>query len=216
MSVRRTTAALVLLVLFAALLLAVERHSPVGRADQAVWRWTKAHQVGGLLTAAQVVTDILSPPVEAAILLLTGLVLSKRRRSWQPVHAAAVTLVVLAVLVVGFKVGLGRPGPASLHQRIFNGSFPSGHAASLLVCGAALLLLTGWYRLRAAWFALAALMALIAACLIYAHFHFVSDVVGSVLLGTVIILVLEPLLTVCALIGAESVLVVPKSAPVRR
>lgn len=74
-SVRRTTAALVLLVLFVALLLAVELHSPVFRADQNVGQWTKSHRADGLLAAARLVTDVLAPPVEGAVLLLAGLML---------------------------------------------------------------------------------------------------------------------------------------------
>ncbi len=110
----------------------------------------------------------------------------------------------LAVLAAGpanglAKAGFGRTWPESwlgdnpswirdgafgfhpLHGGLAYGSFPSGHAA--VITAPATVLWVIWPELRLLW---AACIAVVAAGLLGADYHFVSDIVGGITLGAAV------------------------------
>jgi undecaprenyl-diphosphatase len=149
--------------------------------DTSVRAAAAAHEGAHWLGAANVVTDVLSPPVDVGVLVLVALLTGVRRASVRPVLVAGVAIVALSAVVLGLKYGLGRPSPRPITHPD-GGSYPSGHTAATLVCygTAARLLVT---RRRSAWLLVAAATAAVAAALVYARYHWLTDVVGSVLVG---------------------------------
>src|SRR5206468_1068686 len=95
---------------------------------EAVDRWGR----GRYWRPVDRVGDALSPPVDAAVLLLGSLVLALRRRTRRPLLVALGVLAALGVAVLATKYGIARPGPRDTTAH--GGSFPSGHTASVLGC----------------------------------------------------------------------------------
>lgn len=200
--------ALAALVVLVALAVSVASGGWVVGLDHHVRAAVDARQVGWFEHDAAVLTDVFSPPVDATVLVLVATLLAVRRRTWRPLVLAAVALVLLTAAVLGMKHGLGRPSPswtgsASAH----GGSFPSGHTASVLVSAGTLMLLRwrpasprrrdplrstdGSGRSAVGWSAVAALTTLVGGALVYAEYHWLSDVAASVLLGTAELAVLS-------------------------
>ena len=150
----------------------------------------REHGRGPLGLAARLFTDVLSPPFDVTVLLAVAGAVANRRGNWRPLIFAAGLLGVLSVSVLGLKYGIGRPPPdAMAHAK---GAFPSGHTASLLVCGGGLVFLLVPPRRRpAAWLALAATTTVLAGCLVYDRFHWFSDVVAAAALGVVVLGVMQ-------------------------
>src|SRR5213076_2968480 len=96
-----------------------------------------------------------------------------------------VGLVVASVLLL--KPLLAVPGPTRNSLGDHGGAFPSGHTTSTLVCVALLLVWVGRPRTVTGRVAVNALLvAVVGMAVIYLNFHFLSDVVGGVLLGLLI------------------------------
>jgi membrane-associated phospholipid phosphatase len=167
----------------------------VDALDRVVRDAVAAHPNRTLTRLAADATDVLAPPVDIAVLLLGGAVLAVRRRVAAVAVAAGSVALTLTVVVIGLKVLLGRPGPGTGYPVAFgHGAFPSGHTASVLVCGGALLLFAGPRRRRLAWAVVCALVVLVAGALVEADYHWTSDVVASMLLGAAGLLGLDGIL----------------------
>ena len=188
MTPRRQQLAAALGAAFAVLTVAVWAKAAVIGVDDWVWRLTLRLRVDALVSAARLVTLVFSPPVTSAALAAVAVAVSRRQRSTRPLVAAVLTGLAMAVLTRGLKALLARPGPGSEGVERLNGAYPSGHTASLIVCGGAIVLLLGWARRRVAWAALGGLSLLVVTGLIYAHQHWLSDVVGSLLLASALLL----------------------------
>lgn len=180
---------------FAVLTVAVWAKAPVVGVDDWVWRLSLRLRVDALVSVARLVTLVFSPPVTSVALAAVAVVVSRRRRSTRPLVAAVLTGLSMAVLTRGLKLLLARPGPGSDDVGQLNGAYPSGHTASLIVCGGAIVLLLGWARRRVAWTVLAGVSLLVMTSLIYAHQHWLSDVVGSLLLASALLLCFSRRLT---------------------
>ncbi len=191
MTRRRRYLAGALAVAFVLLTAAVYVRTPVVAVDDRVWRLSLRLRVDALVGAARVVTALFSPPVTLSALLVVAVVVSVRRRSGRPLLWAAVAAAAMAVVTRGLKLALARPGPGSLDVQKLNGAYPSGHTASLVVCGGAIVLLLGLRHVRTAWMTFGVVVLLVVSCLWYAHQHWLSDIVGSVLLSSVLLLWLE-------------------------
>lgn len=164
----------------------------VDRVDLAVRDAALRHSDPGLVDAADRLTDLLAPGTDAVVLGLGALWLSLRRRSPGPFLLAALTGWLAAALVLAFKAGVGRgaPGTGDLSGR----SYPSGHTAMTLVCLGTVVLLAAHGRpvlRRALLLAVAVVTLLVAAGLVYADFHWLSDTVASMLLGTALLALLD-------------------------
>jgi undecaprenyl-diphosphatase len=150
--------------------------------DLRVRAWVDGHQVHWLRQATDVITAVLSPPVD---LLALGVYAAISRRV--KLRDAVCVAAALIVVVVGLKAAVGRRTP--LHASRFYGDFPSGHTASLLICaGAAVLLSRLPTRLRNR-LLVAAVVAttVVAASLVYNDSHWFSDVLASYAISAVVL-----------------------------
>lgn len=139
---------------------------------------------------AQLVTDVGDPIVWTAGALLVALVAAWLRRSVLPLRIVALPVVVEAVLVLGLKAAVGRTGPAGSHPPDPFGYFPSGHTATAVVCTGALAALVAVHQpdwARAMRIGVAVWSVLIAAALLYCRYHWLTDVLGSLLLGALVL-----------------------------
>jgi membrane-associated phospholipid phosphatase len=164
--------------------------------DTTTYRSAHRHAVHSLLTACRWFTDVFSPVVDVIVLLVAAAALANRRRDPRPLVAALSGVALLVVTVLGVKHGMGRPPPTLTPDRPPRSvlSFPSGHTASALVCYGLLAQLVsrrGTSRRRCLLLAVAALTACVAAALVYAGYHWVTDTVGAMLLGMAILATLR-------------------------
>ena len=148
--------------------------------------------------AARHLTDVLSPPVDAAILSVGAAALAWVRRRLRPFLVAAVTGWATAAIVWFTKDWVGRPLPHSPVAPEHGGGFPSGHTATFLVCFGVLALITtrpGESARRLALAAVAVGTCVIAAALVYDGFHWFTDTLGSMALGVAVLSALARYLT---------------------
>ena len=152
--------------------------------DHAVDDWAVRQRGTTLWSVSKVVVDLATPEVALPIVLALGLLVAWRRHSWGIAADAAfrVGLVVAAVLLL--KPLLAIPGPTRNPLGDHGGAFPSGHTTSSVVCMALVLAWVGWPRRTFGRVVVAAVVvAVVGMSVIWARYHFVSDVVGGVLLG---------------------------------
>jgi membrane-associated phospholipid phosphatase len=135
---------------------------------------------GPLETRADLVVKGLQPTHLALSLLLIVAALSLLRRSLRPCAVMAVVGVPVAIVTVGTKwvMAHSEPDPTP----VAHGSFPSGHAVSvIIVFGLVVLLLrpgTRW-----GWMLPAVMGCLMGWALVVAAVHPATDVVGAVVLA---------------------------------
>jgi membrane-associated phospholipid phosphatase len=170
---------------------------------------------GGGPRAAELVAlgivDLATPVLSVAVLCAVTFAVCLRTGRWTPLVVAGPALVLVSGAVLLGKAVITRSAPEIPGMPGGDGSYPSGHTATALVCaGIAAELLSRLHpaRRRLAWTAATVWTALVAGALLWLHFHWVSDVVGSVLLAS---LVLWLLLRWPARLGAR--LEAPGSAP---
>jgi undecaprenyl-diphosphatase len=181
---------------FAAVTVAVAR-GDANRLDSWTWFWVVFHRHHPAVTVARLLTDVLSPPVDIAVLLVAAWRTARRRTTWRPLLVAvgAAAAVTAAVLLV--KGSLGRPPPpvrgippAVALAQSHGGSYPSGHTATVLVGYGTLVLLgtaPGSMRRRLWLAAIGLLTLLVGASLVYAGYHWVSDTIGAVPLAVALL-----------------------------
>ena len=163
--------------------------------DHAVERALPATGTGGpagvLLLLADRLTAAAAPGGTAAVTLGLAAVLGLIRRSFAPLRFAVTRIIMLLVTVLPTKALLRRPGPPRHpHVSGLHGYFPSGHTATALVCTVTVAVLLaerhprwrrGLYAAAAGW------TALVAAGLVLHGDHWLTDVLGALLLGAAII-----------------------------
>jgi membrane-associated phospholipid phosphatase len=157
----------------------------VDALDHHVEHVVDRHQVHAALTAARVLTDVLAPPVDAALLVVGAAMLSWRERNRRAFRTALVVLAAVAAAVLSVKYGVARPLPHSPSWAGGQG-FPSGHTAATLALLGTLAELVAVRRptaTRALRTAVGVLTVLVAASLVYAGYHWLTDTLASVALG---------------------------------
>jgi undecaprenyl-diphosphatase len=154
--------------------------SGIVTVDHQVQRWMIDHYRPKASHAASSLTEVLSPTVDVVLLALYGLV--RGRRTLLP---ALSMILILAVVVLGMKYGFDRVQPDG--ARPARGDYPSGHTASVLICGGTAVVLsrlTGPAR-PVLWAAVAAATAAVGTSLLYINAHWLSDVLASVAIGVI-------------------------------
>lgn len=147
--------------------------------DRHVRDWVLGHRVADLQQVCRFFTDVISPPVDVAVLLVLG-------AWWRRLPAAIVTVAALAAGVLSLKYGVGRPNPDSA---LSSQAFPSGHTASVLACAGTIVALTpvsGRLR-KVLWVAVGCLTTVIAAALVYMNVHWLSDVIAGAAVAVLVL-----------------------------
>jgi undecaprenyl-diphosphatase len=164
----------------------------IGGLDFAVRRWMHAHYDPTLRTAARVITDVLSPAVDAATLVAVAAITASRRRRVAPIAVAVAMICVTSVVVIATKHGVGRPSPYFPRWVSDGRSFPSGHtAATLVFLGTAVMVaVPPGRRRRLLLAAVAGLTTICAVSLVYDGFHWLSDTIASAALGVTLLTLL--------------------------
>jgi undecaprenyl-diphosphatase len=147
----------------------------------------RPHDVwGAVQIRADVVVEGLRPRNTALVLMVVTLVACAHRRSWRPAAFSALVAGVAAALALATKVVVGRSDP-HLDMSTAGGSFPSGHTLGVLVClGTSLLLLSRrprWW----AWAVVGIVTAAMGLALLLEAAHWLTDVLGGVLLGIAVL-----------------------------
>ena len=166
-------------------------HSVVGqflrRWDDEAQQWAQGLALPGLHALAAMLTEIGRGGALVPLVALVSILLLRRRQSFLAlawIAGCAANGLMIRVL----KSFIGRARPLESTEAAFAGlSFPSGHTAgALMVFGLLVWLLQDWAApSRRAWWTLLGgfLIVGIAASRVILHAHFVTDVLGGVLLG---------------------------------
>jgi membrane-associated phospholipid phosphatase len=126
--------------------------------------------------------DGLGPAVVFSALGVAGVWTSVRGHSWRPLAMVGASFAVTAVVTVVSKLLVHREdtGGALVGAA---GSFPSGHAASITVCLCGVLMLVR-ARIRPWEWGVLLLLAMVATVpILVVGLHWLTDVVGGILLG---------------------------------
>jgi undecaprenyl-diphosphatase len=172
---------------FGLLLALIEAGVAVPHVDRVVRDWMFARHTAGVHTVFDRLTVVLQPATSMGLLGGVGVFAGWRQRSWRPVVLTLAVLAVLIAVVVGVKHAVHRPPPdLRTSSAGHGGDFPSGHTTAVLVCSVVAGRLLGW---RPRWIALLAggLTLLVGGALVYLIYHNVSDVVGALLIGGVLV-----------------------------
>lgn len=194
-AVPTATMAAVLVSLFVALGF-VAHHAAAGTTvDHAVLAWMVNHRSAGLTSVAIAVTNAGSPAATGAIASVAAAVLWRRTGSPRPAILILVTLSVAGAISTLSKMIIGAHRPTQSCQLIVetDASFPSGHVTGTLALLGALSVVISQHSRRAAHGALivltATVTALVALTRLYLGVHWVTDIVGALLLGAAAVVV---------------------------
>ncbi|KRE55472.1 phosphatase PAP2 family protein [Phycicoccus sp. Soil748] len=148
--------------------------------------WGPAQRFNASLVAG------LDPRVAFPVLVSAAVRSSIRRRSWRPLVVVCAALAATVVVTLVTKALVHRVDTAGAYGT--GGSFPSGHAASVTVCVVGLAMLV---RARTRSWQCAALVLLTpvaSAPILAVGMHWLTDVIGGILLGLAVSLWLYVLL----------------------
>ncbi|MGN6636684.1 MAG: phosphatase PAP2 family protein [Oryzihumus sp.] len=139
---------------------------------------------------ATLVTTVAQPAANVAVAFAVGLLAAVHTRSWRALVPPVAALGLLTATVLLGKALITRPGPPGSETGTGLGYFPSGHTTSARVCVGVVALTVAWLRPR--WRGRALVLTgawtlLVGWGLVWKHFHWVSDVVAGILLGTLIL-----------------------------
>ncbi|PPJ02126.1 PAP2 family protein [Nocardia nova] len=203
--------ALVVSALFVVVAVQVAETGWITGADATTLRWFVDHRNGTATAWALVITDVGSPVGVVALAVIVSGALAWRRRSVVPAVfvLGAVGFAAAASTVTKYVVARARP-PAVLHLTAESDfSFPSGHTTgTTALVGAVLVVFVltrpGYARTAVAGVCTAGIVAVVAATRLYLGVHWLTDVVGGVVLGTAVTLIATTLLVwLWPTVGAE-------------
>jgi undecaprenyl-diphosphatase len=134
----------------------------------------------------------LSPVVVFSALGITGVWASVRDRSWRPLAVVGASFGVTAVVTLVSKLLVHREDTGGALVGAV-GSFPSGHAASITVCLCGVAVLVRPRVRPREWAVLLALAVVATVPILVVGLHWLTDVVGGILLGLSVIVPLVAL-----------------------
>lgn len=128
----------------------------------------------------------LQPRVVVVLLGAVAVATAGWRRSWRPLVLATVLVGATGAVALVTKLAIARVGTAGALAGGL-GSFPSGHAASVIVCGAGAAMVVHARASVWEWLLIIVLAGAQSVSLLYIGLHWVSDVVGGLLLGVAVV-----------------------------
>jgi membrane-associated phospholipid phosphatase len=185
-----------LIALFALLSIFVMTPSFVTRLDDRIGHRSPPRLKGIANTIIIGLDDIGLRGFSATVLLIAAVLIGLRFRSWRPINLSLLSLLGLNVVVGGLKIAFGREKPRLGHDQLHVvgiGAFPSGHSANAILTWGLLAYLIYHYTHRAIGKgkALGAIVgtATLTVCAVslYRNTHWLSDLVGGVLIGGAIL-----------------------------
>lgn len=186
-------AAVVALGLFAVLTGSVRADGGATRFDAPVLTWFVQHRAPGVTSVATVITT-LGSPVASALVALAAAALLYRARDRAGAGLLLVAVAVAGAAILGAKQLVGRARPPAPTQLLTETdfSFPSGHVTGALVLYGVLALVLVHRThgpLRRVFAPVAALLVVATGTIrLYLGVHWLSDVIGAVLLGGALLL----------------------------
>jgi membrane-associated phospholipid phosphatase len=162
---------------------------PLTQLDIAINDWDGEAAFPSLEQAARWYDKMGQRSVLVPILLLVAGIFARRHRTWRPVVLAAMSFLVLNVVVGAMKVLIGRSETETGSPDVLNGGviFPSGHSSNMVLTGGVIIYLFLRYaenpplrRIGALWAVLTTLTCLTS---LYIGSHWLTDLVAGVLVG---------------------------------
>jgi membrane-associated phospholipid phosphatase len=162
---------------------------PLVQLDLWVHRFDGQKQYPAFDRVAVIYDNVGQRGVLIPLLLIVAGVLSWRHRSWRPVCLAAFTFVSLNLVVGAMKILIGRAETETGSVDVFSGGviFPSGHSSNMVLTGGLIIYLLRRYTerppVRLLTIVVAVATTLTCATSIYIGSHWVSDLIGGMLVG---------------------------------
>ena len=162
---------------------------PLTQLDEAFYKWHPRESITALHRWAWLYDKFGQRSVLLPILLAVAGVLARRHRTWRPLVLAFTSFAILNIIVGAMKLIIGRSETPTGDPSVFNGGviFPSGHSSNMVLTGGVLVYLFIRYverppvrRVVAVWTVLTALTITTS---LYLGTHWISDLVGGVLVG---------------------------------
>jgi membrane-associated phospholipid phosphatase len=184
---RRTTMVLSALLIYVTIDICVT--GPLTHLDKAYYKWHPKETIAGLHSWAWGYDKFGQRSVLLPILLVVAGVLARRHHTWRPLVLAFTSFAILNIIVGAMKLIIGRSETRTGDPSVFNGGviFPSGHSSNMVLTGGVLIYLLVRYvdhppvrRVTALW---TFLTMLTIATSLYLGTHWISDLLGGVLVG---------------------------------
>jgi len=177
------------------------RHWWLVEKDESVSRWFVDRRTDPLNTATLIGSWLAETVTKIAVTAIVVLILLRWLRRWYEALVVAVTLILEAMVFITttFIVVRHRPPVPHLDGSPVGSSFPSGHVAAA-VCYAAIAVVVGRNCARrwivvSLWTMAIAVPIIVGLSRMYRGMHFMSDVVGGMILGAVSVIVTLLILT---------------------
>ena len=162
---------------------------PLTQLDKVVYSWKGRREWPSLVDAAWIYDKMGQRSVLVPILLVVAGAFARRHRTWRPISLALVSFIVLNVVVGAMKILIGRAETETGSVDVFTGGiiFPSGHASNMVLSGGLVVYLFWRYGgdppLRRLTVLVAALTTLTILTSLYLGTHWLTDLIGGVLVG---------------------------------
>jgi membrane-associated phospholipid phosphatase len=181
--------AVVLSVSLAYIIVDIFVEGPLTQLDITVQAWDGQTAIPSLDQAAWIYDKMGQRSVLVPILLVIAGVFSQRNRTWRPVVLAAMSFLVLNVVVGAMKILIGRAQTETGSPDVLSGGviFPSGHSSNMVLTGGVIVYLFLRYArnpplrtIAAGWSVLTTLTILTS---LYIGSHWLSDLIAGALVG---------------------------------
>ncbi|MEI6849433.1 MAG: phosphatase PAP2 family protein [archaeon] len=175
-------------ILFALLLSNILAHGFLSFVDINLMSWISTHQTNFLISISKILSNIFEPIIFFIISILLALFFIKHHRKKEFISLAVFTFISLGVMEL-MKLLVQRPRPilSLISENTF--SFPSGHTLMAVIFFGALIYLFEKHiksnKKKHLWSICTVLLVLaISISRLILNVHYLSDVLGSLLIGT--------------------------------